>query len=246
MTGTNHLIRHQRPSQNTISARLAISVTTACLCLVGYTGCTSTAGNNASAIRNYQSGNYQQAIQSFQSSLASNPNDANTYYNLAATYYAMGKQRGDQSLLSQAEGLYHQCLDLSPDHTDCHRGLAALLVDTNRSESAFTLLRRWSERSPQIANPRVELARLYEEFGDRTSARRHLTDAIQIDQRHPRAWTALANLREHEGQLAQALSDYQQAYSLNGGQPEIANRIASLQQRIATGGSSPTGGNQRY
>lgn len=247
MTGTNHLIRHQRPSPTTRDCvRRVLAIAISCSSFLWCSGCTSTAGNNASGLRNYQAGNYQQAIQSFQSTLASNPNDANTYYNLAATYYAMGKQRGDQSLLRQAEGLYHQCLDLSPDHTDCHRGLAALLVDTNRSESAFTLLRRWSDRSPQIANPRVELARLYEEFGDRPSARRHLTDAIQIDQRHPRAWTALANLREQEGQLAQALSDYQQAYALNGGQAELANRIANLQQRIATGGSSPTGGNQRY
>lgn len=220
---------------------VAASLVMCCL-----TACTSTVGNNTAGMRNYQSGNYQQAIQSFQQNLAANPDDANTYYNLAATYYALGKQQGDQSLLKQAEGLYHQCLDRAPDHVDCHRGLAALLVDTNRTESAFTLLNRWSERSPQFSSARVELARLYEEFGDRTAARQHLTDAIQIDQRDPRAWTALANLREHEGQLAQALSDYQQAYALNGGQTELANRIASLQQRIATGGSNPVGSSGRY
>lgn len=127
--------------------------------------------------------------------------------------------------------------------SDCYRGLAALLVDTKRADSAFTLLQRWSDRSPQIANPRVELARLYEEFGDRESARRHLTDAIQIDQRHPRAWAALANLREQQGELAQALADYQQAYSLNGAPPELASRISHLQQRIATAGS---GASDRY
>lgn len=222
----------------------ATAIAAGLLLLATFVGCgTSSLGRNSPGLRNYQAGNYQGAIQSFQQTLATNPNDANAYYNLAATYYAMGKQQGDQTLLKQAEGLYHQCLDLSPDHADCYRGLAALLVDTKRSDSAFTLLQRWSERSPQIANPRVELARLYEEFGDRESARRHLTDAIQVDQRHPRAWAALANLREQDGELSQALADYQQAYSLQRAQPELANRIAHLQQRIATANS---GASDRY
>ena len=45
----------------------------------------------------------------------------------------------DPNMLRQAEGLYHECLDLSPEHAQCYRGLTALLVDTNRPESAFTL-----------------------------------------------------------------------------------------------------------
>ena len=207
-----------------------------------FSGCsTASSARNREGLRNYQTGNYQQAIQSFQQTLAADPNDANAYYNLAATYYAMGKRSGDQALLKQAEGLYHQCLDLSPDHNDCYRGLAALLVDTNRSESAFTLLKGWTERSPQTTNPRIELARLYEELGDRDTARRHLTDAIQIDQRNPRAWAALASVREQDGHLAQAMADYQQAYQLNQLQPGLAQRMASLQQRIAMAG--PTAGN---
>lgn len=242
------------PQRHVISARTAtFNSVTGCVLALGATllvsafvGCsTSSVGRNIDGVRSYQSGNYQQAIQSFQQTLATNPNDANAYYNLAATYYAMGKQQGNPATLKQAEQLYHQCLDLAPDHNDCYRGLAALLVDTNRSESAFTLLTRWTERSPQIANPRVELARLYEEFGDRSKARRHLTDAIQIDQRHPRAWLALASLREQEGQLAQAVADYQQAYALNPQQTNIANRIASLQQRIAASGASSSAA-QRY
>ena len=192
-------------------------------------------GRNIEGLRSYQGGNYQRAIQSFQQSLAANPNDPNAYYNLAATYYAMGKQQGDSNLLNQAEGLYHQCLDRALDHRDCYRGLTGLLVDTNRANDAFTLLRRWGERSPQTTDPRVELARLYEEFGDRDSARQQLTDAIQINERDPRAWVALASLREQDGQLNQALADYQQSLQLNPGQQQVAARVANLQQKIASG-----------
>ncbi len=215
-------------------------IRTGTLLLLGFliaagTGCTtSSASRNTDGVRQYQAGNYQGAIQTFQKTLTNDPDDADAYYNLAATYYALGKKQSDPKMLEQAEGLYHQCLDLSPDNTDCYRGLAALLVDTNRPDSAFTLLQRWQERSPNITAPRVELARLYEEFGDRDSARRYLTDAIQLDQNDARAWAGLAFLRERDGELEQAVANYQQAYQLNPKQEGIAQRIASIQERIAS------------
>ena len=204
---------------------------------LGSIGCQmSSHGYNVDGVRNYHVGRYQEAIQSFQQALLNDPNSADAYYNLAATYYELGKRNNDRSLLGQAEGLYNQCLDLDPNHTECYRGLAALLVDTDRSRSAFTLLKGWAQQNVQVADARIELARLYEEFGDKDSAARYLTDALNIDARNPRAWTALARLREEQGQLAQALSNYQQAYQLNQYQPGVANRIATLQQRIATSG----------
>jgi tetratricopeptide (TPR) repeat protein len=186
-----------------------------------------------------QLGRYHDAIQDFQEALVSDPNNADAYYNLAATYYDLGKRNSDTNLYSQAEGLYHQCLDLDPDHADCHRGLAALLVDTNRSESAFTLLKRWAMRNPYHPEARIELARLYEEFGDQDGAIRHLTDSLQLNAQNARAWTALGRLRENRGELAQALSNYQQAYAINRNQPGITDRIASVQQRIASGTTAP-------
>jgi tetratricopeptide (TPR) repeat protein len=172
--------------------------------------------------------------------LVQNPTNPDAFYNLAATYHYMGKQNKDQRLLQDAEGLYNRCLDLSPDHVACHRALAVLLVDTERSQSAFTLLERWSTRSPQVADARIELARLHEEFGENNKAKQYLGEAIDVDPNNPRAWTALARLREEDGQLAQALSNYQQAYYLNN-KPDIAQRIASLNQRIRTDAPTANG-----
>jgi tetratricopeptide (TPR) repeat protein len=152
---------------------------------------------------------------------------------LGATLHDWGRRSQNQELLQQAEGLYHRCLDISPDHVDCHRALAVLLVDTNRRDSAFTLLERWAARNPQRADPRIELARLYEEFGDGVSARQYLTQALDVDSTSSRAWAALGRLRENEGRLAQALTDYQHALNLNRQQPGLSQRIAYLQQRVA-------------
>ncbi len=207
-------------------------------------GCNVAApGRNVDGVRAYQSGQYQRAIQEFQQALAVDSRNANAYYNLGATYHTLGKQQSDPQMLGQAEGLYHQCLDIEPNHVDCHRGLATLLVETNRSESAFTMMKRWAEQSQELASPRIELARLYEEFGDRDSASRHLTDALYLEPKNSRAWAALGRLREEQGLTAQALSDYQQAYAINRFQPGLAERIASLQQGVSLGsGANGYGG----
>jgi tetratricopeptide (TPR) repeat protein len=188
---------------------------------------------NAEGVRQFQSGQPQAAIYQFQQALANNPANPDGYYNLAAANHYLGKQNSDPALLAQAENLYHQCLDLSPNHVPCHRALAVLLVDTNRPQSAFTLLERWASNNPQVSDARVELARLHEEFGEAEAARRYLDEAIDVDPANARAWTALARLREQQGEYAQALSNYQQAYSLNNTVPGLAQHLASLQQRMA-------------
>ncbi|HEY6563251.1 MAG TPA: tetratricopeptide repeat protein [Pirellulaceae bacterium] len=207
--------------------------------LAACVGCFASAPRrNIDGVRQYQLGRYQDAALNFQRALAANPADADAYYNLAATYYAMGRGTRDANLLMQAEGLYHQSLDLNPEHTSCYRGLAALLVDTQRSESAFTLLKRWSQRNPQSVDARIELARLYEEFGDKESAAQNLSDALALNSSNARAWSALGRIREQQGQTAQALANYQQSYQLNRSQPGVGERIATLQRNVLP--SAPT------
>jgi Flp pilus assembly protein TadD len=207
--------------------------------LLWLSGCSLSAPRrNIDGVRQYQLGRYHEAIQSFQRALAASPNDADAYYNLGATYYALGKINRDPNTMGQAEGLYHQCLDINPEHPACYRGLAALLVDTNRSESAFTLLRHWATHNPQSAEARIELGRLHEEFGQKETAVQYLSEALNLDARNSRAWMALGRIREQQGQMTQALANYQQAYQLNRFQPGLGDRIATL-QRSMPGMTSP-------
>lgn len=213
---------------------------------VASTGCQFSAmGQNAHGARLYQQGQYQAALQEFQKAAASSPTNPDSYYNMAATMHRLGSQQNDKALLAQAETLYNQCLDLSPDHVDCHRGLAVLLVETDRQDRAFNLLKNWATRSPQLADARVELARLYEEFGDMETAKLQLYQAVQLDPNHQRALMALGRQREKAGDLQQALANYQRAYSLNNMQPQLAERIASLQRTIAGQAPGTTAGGTR-
>ncbi len=196
-------------------------------------GCRWTAsGKNALGAQLHQQGQYTAALQQFQQVVDTDPTNPDGYYNLAATTHQLAKQRADENLFRNAEALYNQCLDHSPNHIECHRGLAVLLMDTGRPDRAFALVKNWASANPLAAEPRVELARLYEEAGQNGTALKYLEDAVQQDANNSRAWLALARLRENGGDLSQALQNYQRALALNNTQPMIAERVAALSRQL--------------
>ncbi len=202
--------------------------------LLTLSGCQwAASGQNATGARLYEQGQYSAALQRFQKVIAADPNNADGYYNLAATNHALGNQRKDEQMLTQAEALYNQCLDHDPNHVECHRGLAVLLVDTGRPDRAFALMKNWAAQNPNNADARIELARLYEESNDPQTALKYLEDAVQKDANNSRAWLALGRLREQSGDLTQALQNYQQSLAINNLQPMAAERVASLNRQIS-------------
>ena len=83
-------------------------------------------------------------------------------------------------------------------------------------------------------DPKLELARLYKEFGDTQTASDLVVDAIKQNPRDARANRAMGMLREQQGELNLALDSYQRALNSNSMQPDLAAKVASLQQSIAT------------
>jgi tetratricopeptide (TPR) repeat protein len=226
-----------------------------CRCLLplgllslGLAGCGITSkAQNAEGVRLFEQGAYPAAIQNFQSAVYNDPRNANAYYNLGAVYHRLGNANSRDTDLDQAEMYYHQCLDRNYNHVDCHRGLAVLLVEQERSEEAFELLEGWSFRSPYLADPKIELARLYEEFGEPDTAEQKLHEALAVEPNNSRALAALGRLREEAGELGQALADYQRSLWGNRFQPEVAARVAALQAQLgsSTVASAPALGPSR-
>jgi tetratricopeptide (TPR) repeat protein len=216
------------------------------IALAGQVGCNSMASSslNSEGVRLYQSGSYQQAAATFQKAIASNPRSADAYYNLASTLHRNGKLNNNAADLQQAEQLYNQCLDYDPNNTDCYRGLAVLLAETGRRDASYRLLEGWSARSPQLPDPKIELARLYEESNDMQQAAAKLEEAITIDPHDSRALTALGRLRETNGDTVQALANYQRSLAINKFQPAIEQRVASIQAGLGTTApaATPPGG----
>jgi len=208
-------------------------------------GCSNAKWLNNKGTALYRQGHYDYALTAFQQAQAQDTENPNVYYNIARVYHHQGMQNNDKAKMEQAESHYHQCLNRDPDgtHRDCYRGLAVLLMETDRSESAFTLMKGWSARHPNLAAPKIELARLYEEHGDLDSAKERLLEAISIEPNNPRALAALGKVREQkagrlategrhdekERELAQAMSNYRRSLQADRRQIEVANRVAMLQ-----------------
>lgn len=217
------------------------------VCLLGSSvGCRVTSmGQNTLGVRLFQQGRYSEALQQFQTAQVSDPSNPDTYYNLASTYHKLGVGQKDAKMIEQAEALYNQCLDLQNNHVDCHRGLAVLLAESGRPDSAMTFLKNWATANPGMSDARVELARLSQEYGQTKQAEQYLDEALALNPNDHRAWTARGQMREASGDLGQAMQNYQQSLALNSLQPELYQRVASLNVKIAQNtmtGVPPAGG----
>jgi tetratricopeptide (TPR) repeat protein len=215
--------------------------------LISANGCGMVANSqNSAGVRLYQQGYYPQAIAKFQQATTSDPKDPDGFYNLGATYHRLGKLNNRKEDLLQAESLYNQCLDRDPNHRDCYRGLAVLLAEQQRTDEAQRLLQGWATRNPTQAAPKVELARLAEELGDKQSAKNNLVEALAIDPYDSRALAALGRIHEESGNTAQALSDYERSLWHDRFQPEVASRAAALRTALGPAAPPPQAGSSRY
>jgi Flp pilus assembly protein TadD len=235
--------------------QISLSLLLACTTVTLFSGgCRlSSMGQNSVGVRLYQQGRYAEALQQFQLAQASDPSNPDAYYNLASTYHKLGISQNDARLVEQAESLYNQCLDLQPNHVDCHRSLAVLLAESSRPDAAMRLLKNWAATNPNSPDPRIELARMHQELGQTKVAEQYLDEALAMNPNDPRVWAHKGQLRESSGDFGQALYNYQQSLAINSLQPELYQRVASLNTKMAqagTGGTwtaqtpAPTGGNQ--
>lgn len=225
----------------TLCAMLVVSAA-----VVTTTGCGSVAQlENADGVRLYQQGYYDAAQKRFQQALYNAPDAPDAYYNIAATYHQMGKLNQDQTMLDQAEQYYNQCLDRHPNHRECYRGLAVLMSEDGRSDEAFALLEGWVDHAPSMPDPRIELARLYEEYGDSESAKRQLVEALHTDPQNATVLAALGRIREGMGEHQQALADYQRSLNGNAMQDEVKARVVALQSALTPSMPAAPGGDTR-
>lgn len=192
-------------------------------------GCSMVSNSqNAEGVRMFDQAYYQGAMQKFMQAIQSDPNNPDAYYNLARTYHQLAKLHSQPADYQQAESYYHQCLDRDPNRTDCYRALAVMLNEQGRSTDAYRLLEGWVARNPSAADPKIELARLYDEAGNQDAAKHQLIDAVTADPTNARALAALGKLREDSGETAQALANYQRSLQLNPNQPQLASRVVTL------------------
>jgi tetratricopeptide (TPR) repeat protein len=196
-------------------------------------------GRNAEGVRLYQQARFDEALREFQEASYADPANADSCYNMAMTFHNLGKTTKSPADLQKAETYYNMCLDRNENHTDCYRGLAVLLAEQGRTAEAFRLLEGWEAKQPGLADPKVELARLHEEYGDRKAAEGRLVEALAAQPDNARALAALGKIREESGDYAQALINYQRSLSIDNRQPLLASRVSALQTKLGFAPAAP-------
>jgi tetratricopeptide (TPR) repeat protein len=211
-------------------------------------GC-ATQNYNTEGVRYYGQAQYDAAIMSFQSALRGNPNDPNTLYNIAATYHQSartslrsGNTAAALQQYEQADQYYQLCLARDPNYGSAYRGLVALYMDCQHADAAFQLLINWNNANPVSAEPKLELARLYQEFAQismiqgrtevaqqcRDVAERYLQQVLAVEPTNYRALRAWGFLKEQNGDIAGAVFEYQRSLQANSQQKDLADRVATL------------------
>ena len=200
-------------------------------------------------MRYYGQAQYDPALTAFQSAVKSNPNDPNALYNVAATYHQSarvalrsGQAATAQQLYEQAAQYYQLCLTKDSNYADAYRGLSALYMDCQKGEAAYQLLANWSNAHPVAIEPKLELARFYQEFAHicmvqgrteeaqnmRSTAERYLQQILVAEPTNYRALRALGYCKEQSDDLTGAILDYQRSLQVYPQQKDLADRIAAL------------------
>ncbi|GHT35628.1 hypothetical protein FACS189427_05340 [Planctomycetales bacterium] len=222
------------------------------------TGCSL--NRNGEGLRYFEQQRYDQAMTAFQTALQKDPNNPDVYYNIAATYHQSAKvsaQTGNAAVAAQqydeAEKYYRLCLTKNPNHTSAYRGLSVLYLERMNPDAAFQLLIGWSNINPAASEPKIELARIYQEFsqiclaqGRKDVARqcleitvKKLQEVIAVEPSNYRALRALGYLREQGSDISNALSDYRLSLQANPNQKDLADHIRQLEQNQAVAGIVP-------
>ncbi|HBT76376.1 MAG TPA: hypothetical protein DEB39_05500 [Planctomycetaceae bacterium] len=216
--------------------------------LIVSTGCQTASYNNTDGVRYYGQAKYDQALRSFQLARGVDPEDADAHYNIAATYHKLGQLARDtgrkedaEKQFTLAEENYRGALAKNSEHLAAYRGLAAMWSELGHSREAFELLQNWAERNPGSSDAKVELARLYQEYGKYNEAQQYLQSALAVDTTSARALRALGWFGEQAGRTDVALDQYRRSLNSNPDQQDLSEYVAQLEKNAQTPIALPYG-----
>ena len=142
----------------------------------------------------YQAGDMDAAIAEFQSALEADPDDADTHYQLGATYlilaFPMGAIEPDAARFQQAEDEFNRALAAEANKPEALVGLANVYMLRNDMEQAISTLERVVEQSPEMREALFALGRAYAAVGNTANAKSTLEQFLDTDP--PAVWAEQA------------------------------------------------------
>lgn len=131
-------------------------------------------------------------------------------FHFAAQAYSELKQS------DKAEGLWRQCLALSPKHMGPYVGFASMLMEKGRNEEAVAVLRQAQQLGGSAPELLEKLGEAYENLGELPKALECLTAATSEYPTVAELWLLLGRVQNQLGQASQAETSLRKSMALGG------------------------------
>ncbi|MCH7539692.1 MAG: tetratricopeptide repeat protein [Proteobacteria bacterium] len=165
---------------------------------------------------------FETAVQSYQRSLALDPNYAHTHYNLANAL--MGQGQAEKAAVS-----FRRALALKPDDPDTHNNLGDALMELGRPDEAVASFRRALDLKPDYPEVYLNLGNALKRQGRHEEAIQSYRKALELE---PRLAEAHYNLGLAFGDLdkpEEAVSAYREALAIK---PDYVEAQVNLGQTL--------------
>ena len=137
--------------------------------------------------------------------------------------------RGDTP---EAERLLAEAVDTCANDPEARRYYAEALWQGGSRDAALEQLGTAVRLSTDDAPLFVRLAEMQLELGRLEPARENADRAVDLDPQSPQAWTVRARIKEHTGQMRDALADYHRALCYEPNHSDTLLRVAELHRRL--------------
>ena len=169
-------------------------------------------------------GEPERALEAFEKTLETEPNDAVSHYNVGMVLLELGKRE-------EAEEHVRRATELDPDYRNAHFNLAVLLSQRGEHQEAARHFQRAAEIDPDDPRAQVRWAEALARLGEEERAIQMLERVLEIDPALVLARLSLATLQADVGQLDAAEENLRKILALA---PGAVEERSKAHYRLAT------------
>jgi len=171
----------------------------------------------------YQEGQYDLAIENFESVLKDNPDFAEGYYNIGMAYL----KKGD---LENAIAHMAKTIGLKPEFIQAYFGLGQVYMEKGEKDKATDMLKQAADIAPDDASTYVNLGILYFTNNEDSLALEALLKAKDIDPSLPQTYYQLGLVYTRMGELDKTIESFEKFLDLAPQAPEAATVKTLLEE----------------
>jgi len=162
-----------------------------------------------SAMDQYQMGNYEAAVKSFEKFLELAPNDFNGHFFMARSYGFLGNTEN-------AIKSYERSLEINdPKHVCAQRNMGIAIRGKGSNAEAMKWFKKALDIDPDNSETHIEMGKTLRELGDFDAAISHFRHALKSKPGNSRVYVFLGEIYEAKGDTVSARKNYKKAIELD-------------------------------